>query len=108
MKITRKTRLRKQTSEFIDAYKKLQKDTGWSDDLMYDQSERLLQLSPETLQKVSNPKVRAYGETLHKYREQYEGRYQEPSDMVLHTIRQVQNGTLKNDKDSIKRYTRKK
>ncbi len=105
---TRKTRLRKQTSEFIDAYKKLQKDTGWSDDLMYDQSERLLQLSPETLQKVSNPKVRAYGETLHKYREQYEGRYQEPSDMVLHTIRQVQNGTLKNDKDSIKRYTRKK
>lgn len=105
---TRKTHFKKQTGELVDAYKKLQTDMGWSDELMYNQSDRLLQLSSDTLNKVSNPKVREYGEKLHKYREQFEGRYQEPSDMVLHTIKQVQNGSLTNDKDSIKRYTRKK
>lgn len=105
-KVTRRRDLNKSTNNLIDEYSKLQSKMGWSDNLMYDQSERLLQIND--LSKVSNPDIRSYGETLHKYREQFVEKYQAPDDMVLNAIDKIQTGELEKTDESIKRYTRKK
>lgn len=103
---TRRHRLNKSTNELIDEYNKLQSKMRWNDDTMYRQSEALLQV--RDLSKVSNPNVRSYGETLHKYRQAFEGRYQAPDDMVLNAIDKIQTGDLEKTEESIKRYTRRK
>lgn len=105
-RVSRRGRLNKETDNLIDEYNKLKAKTGWSDKLMYNNSENLLNI-PD-LSKVSNPNLRSYGEVLHKYREEFEGKYQAPNDMVLNAIDKIQTGDLEKTDESIKRYTRKK
>ena len=105
-KVTRRSNLNKSTNELIDEYNKLKSKTGWNDDLMYRNSENLLNISD--LSKVSNPNLRSYGETLHKYRKAFEEKYQAPDDMVLDAIDKIQTGELEKTDESVKRYTRKK
>lgn len=105
-KVTRGRDLSKSTNELIDEYNKLKSKTGWNDDLMYRNSENLLNISD--LSKVSNPNLRSYGETLHKYRKAFEEKYQAPDDMVLDAIDKIQTGELEKTEESVKRYTRKK
>lgn len=104
--VTRRKNLNKSTNELIDEYNKLKSKTGWNDDLMYRNSENLLNISD--LSKVSNPNLRSYGETLHKYRKAFEDKYQAPDDMVLDAIDKIQTGELEKTDESVKRYTRKK
>lgn len=104
--VTRRKNLNRQTNNLIDEYNNLKSKTGWDDDLMYRQSEALLQV--QDLSKVSNPNMRKYGETLHKYRQAFEAKYQAPNDMVLDAIDKIQTGELEKTEESVKRYTRKK
>lgn len=103
---TRKTRLKKETNQLIDKYNAVKKSTGWDDATMYNASKQYLNIN--NLDRETNPELRDYANTLHQYREQFEGRFKEPTDMVLSAIKQIQKGELTKDKESMKRYTRKK
>lgn len=103
---TRKPKLKKETNQLIDKYNAVKKSTGWDDATMYNASKQYLNIN--NLDRETNPELRDYARTLHQYRGQFEGRYKEPTDMVLNAINQIQTGELTKDKESMKRYTRKK
>ena len=103
---TRKKRLANKTNELINKYNEIQAKTGFNDELMFNYSNALLQISD--LSKVTNPDLRDYGKVLHEYREHFEKKFEEPTDMVLDAINKIQSGELEATKESVKRYTRKK
>lgn len=103
---TRKPRLKKETNQLIDKYNTVKKSTGWDDATMYNASKQYLNIN--NLDRETNPELRDYASTLHQYREQFEGRFKEPTDMVLSAIKQIQTGELTKDKESMKRYTRER
>lgn len=103
---TRRSRLNKETNNLIDEYNKVKSRMHVDNAEAYKISESLLNVSD--LSKVSVPILRDYGEVLHKYREEFEGSYEDPNQMVLDAIDKIQTGELKKTEESVKRYTRKK
>lgn len=99
-----RSRMAQKRDDLIDAYNGLKKSTGWGTNRMYHETEKILEI--EDLDKISNPRLRDYAQKAHSYRDEFEGKYQSPTDMVLDTIDKVQRGEIK--KGSSQKYTRKK
>lgn len=96
------SRINQKTDKVIDAYDNLKAEKGWSDDRMLDETERVLDIKDTST--IKNEKLREYAETVQELRNEYEGEYKVPNDMVLDRVSKVQAGEVKR---SNKKYTTK-
>lgn len=102
-KATANTRTVRDTNAVVQSYNDVKTDTGWSDERMEKESERLLEI--EDTSRIKNEKIRTYAENLQTLRKDYEGKYQEPKDKTLDTVNKIGKGTVKYN--NRKKYTKK-
>lgn len=99
---TTNSRINTKTNSVIDAYDNLKNEKGWNNERMLDETERVLNIKDTS--KIKDEKLREYAETVQDLRTEYEGKYQEPNDVVLDRITKIQSGDIQ--KDTTKRYTK--
>lgn len=102
-------RIKRERNDIIDSMTNLQNNSSFKnyDDVEY-LADSLLKVSDLDLENMDNPYLREFGQSLHRYREEFQGAYKEPDDMVLDTLRKINSGDIKHQEVKSLKFTRKK
>lgn len=100
--------IKRERNDIIDSIEELQKNHPVYKN--YDDIETLATslLQVNDLDRINDPNLKQFGERLHKYRQEFEGTYKAPNDMVIDTLRKINSGEIKHQDVRPARFTRKK